>query len=200
MTDPVCSWCWGMLPELLATRAALTGRLSFEIRCAGLQVGAREPLSEQHTRHLVALWQQVAATTGQRFAFALPEDTTFIYHSEMACRALQVCREHLGDEPWDTLHRLQEAFYVECRNICDPAVLFAVAEDTGISQTRFLERLGSDEIRDRTRAEFDWCGSRGITALPTVFLDQGDGPVLVCGGYATAAYLVPELKGRLSLH
>lgn len=72
MTDPICSWCWGTLPEVMKLKSALGQRLEFKLRCAGLQVGSMKPLTEHHINDLVRLWRGVAETTGQEFAYSPP--------------------------------------------------------------------------------------------------------------------------------
>lgn len=200
MTDPICSWCWGMVPELRKLQAAFSERLDFKLKCAGLQVGSRKPLTPQHTRDLVRLWQRVAETTGQTFAFSLPDDTSFIYHSELACRALEVMRRLTGEEPFEYYYQLQQAFYIHCRNIGDADVLCDIAGQHGITASAFHDLIESEEVISTTRAGFDWCKDRAISALPTLFLDRGEGPELVCGGYATAEFLVPDINARLTTH
>lgn len=200
VTDPICSWCWATLPELEQLMQAFDQRLSFILKCAGLQVGSQKPLTELHTRQLVELWQQVAETTGQKFAFELPADTAFIYHSELACRALQIARMHLGEEPWALFHDMQEAFYVHCRNLGDPDVLYELVASTGVSEADFHHAMTDEMVVQLTRDEFDWCEALGSQALPSIWLDLGDGPKLVCGGYATADYLIPEIRARLTTH
>lgn len=200
MTDPICSWCWGTLPEIQKLQERFAGRLDFQLKCAGLQVGSRKPLTEQKSNELIALWQQVAETTGQSFAFKLPADATFIYHSELACRTLQIARTHLQTEPWQVFTAIQHAFYRQCLNISDPEILFGFLEPYGMSYEAFAQALISDAVVRSTRREFDWCSAQGISALPTLFLDLGDGPKLLCGGYATAEYLIGDISARLSSH
>jgi putative protein-disulfide isomerase len=200
MTDPLCSWCWAMRPEIEKLQDALGQRLVFEFKCAGLQVGSEEPLSEAQAARLISLWQEVTRTTGQQFAFSLPRDSTFIYHSELACRALQIARLHLDKEPWDLLWKLQEAFYLHCANIADLDTLHKLISTDGIKHEAFLPRMLEPHTIEKTRQEFDWCKARGIQALPTLFLDLGEGPTLISGGYATAEFLIPEISARLSTH
>lgn len=200
MTDPICSWCWGTLPEILKLKATFGERLDFQLRCAGLQVGSMKPLTEAHIADLQTLWRSVAETTGQQFAYTLPRDETFIYHSELACRALQIARRALDHEPWDVFHNMQRAFYVDGLNLGDLDVLFELSANIGLTRSEFDDAIRSDEITDKTRAEFAWCNKRGTQALPTLFLDMGNGPKLVCGGYATAEYLIPEISSRLKTH
>lgn len=200
MTDPICSWCWGTLPEVDLLRERFSHQLQFELKCAGLQIGSQRPLTDAKRQELIDLWQQVSATTGQTFAFTLPEDRSFIYHSELACRTLQIARGYLRREPWDVFEAIQKAFYVNSRNIADLDTLYTFMEPYGMSYEDFATMLIQDDIVSMTRNEFDWCGERGIQALPTIFLDQGSGPELVCGGYATAEYLIPDIITRLPSH
>lgn len=200
VTDPICSWCWAMLPEIFEVQRQLGERLEFSLKCAGLQVGPMEPLSNERAEQLIELWHHVADTTNQKFAFALPEDATFIYHSELACRALQISRDILAKEPWEIFHDMQEAFYVNCRNLSDLDVLFELTNATGLSSADFEDLMTAEHIVNRTRDEFDWCHSQGSDALPTLWLELDQEMVLICGGYATADYLVPDIRSRLTTH
>ena len=200
MTDPICSWCWGTLPAIFELMSLYKERLDFKLKCAGLQVGAREPLSQAHKDNLLRLWGEVAEVTGQRFTFAFPDTDNFIYHSELACRTIQLARRELGEEPWQIFHDLQQAFYVDSRNLSDLEVLHELSSAIGINQPDFMSAIQGEEIVDLTRTEFAWCEKVGISALPTVFLDLGEGPRLVAGGYATADSLNQEISARLTTH
>lgn len=197
VTDPLCSWCWGMLPEMFKVRERLTPEMDFDLLMAGLQVGAKRPLATRETRYLRKIWQEVEATTGQTFSGRLPEDDDFIYHSEVPCRAVEAMRVHAGSPPWEFFHRLQEAFYVEARNLNDMAELLDLAEPWGVDRRWLADALGAETIIHATRQSFERASKLAAHALPTVLFELGDGPQLVCGGYATADYLVDELRLRL---
>ncbi len=199
LTDPICSWCWGTLPEIEKTRAVLGDRLKFVLRCAGLQVGSMRPLTQPHVAELMLLWRSVAETTGQRFTYALPDNDAFIYHSELACRAIQIARQIAGAEPWQAFHRIQQAFYVDSSDIGDLCELHRLTA-SDLSYADFEEMITDPQIVATTREEFSWCQALGTQALPTLLLDTGQGPKLVCGGYVSAEYLIPELTSRLKTH
>lgn len=200
ITDPICSWCWGMLPEWFLIMEEFDARLDFQLRCAGLQVGSREPLGQEHRDELIKLWHRVFETTGQKFSFSFPDDKDFIYHSEVPCRALQVLRSESGREPWSLFHDMQEAFYVGGNNLSNLDTLWQLISTYGIEHDRFIRLMSDDEIIKSTRDEFDWCKNQVTQALPTVMLDLGSGPQLVCGGYATAEFLIPDIQVRLTTH
>lgn len=196
VTDPLCSWCWGMLPQIEAVRSELSERTDFDLLMAGLQIGGTAGLSEFEGARLRRLWTKVAEATGQTFSGRLPDDPAFLYHSELACRAVEAVRVKTGGPPWDYFHAIQTAFYIEARNPCSFAVLGELAE--GICSADELETaIRSSEVRDATHAGFERAKSLGAHALPTVLLDAGEGPKLVCGGFATADYLAADLSSRL---
>ena len=200
MTDPFCSWCWGTLPALFELMERYKERLDFKLKCAGLQVGPHEPLSPAHKDNLLRLWREVAEVTGQPFTYKFPEAEDFIYHSEKACRAVQIARQQISEEPWQIFYALQNAFYVYSRNLSDLKVLYELTSIPGLSETDFKTAMNSSDIINLTRTEFAWCSKVGISALPTVFLDTGAGPRLVAGGFATAESLSQEISARLTTH
>lgn len=196
VTDPLCSWCWGMLPHMNAAREALAERAEFDLLLAGLQIGGTAGLSEFEGARLQRLWQKVADATGQVFSGQLPSDPAFLYHSELACRAVEAMREITASTPWGFFEAIQRAFYLDARNPCSFSVLAELAD--GVCTPAELESaIRSPQVRQATHAGFERAKALGAHALPTVLLDTGEGPRLVCGGFATASYLIPDLSSRL---
>ena len=200
MTDPICSWCWGTLPSIFELMAFYEEQLDFKLKCAGLQLGATGALNQTHKDNLMRLWREVAEVTGQNFSYSFPKTDNFIYHSELACRTVHLARQKLGEEPWKIFQDLQKAFYVNSQDLSELSVLHQLIKVTGITETEFMAAINHEDLVETTRAEFAWCEKVGISALPSVFLDIGEGPRLVAGGYATADSLRQEINARLTSH
>lgn len=197
VTDPLCSWCWAMLPEILSVRSQLSGWMDFELLMAGLQVGRRHPPKAADVKMLQDLWQNVAESTGQKFLGQMPADPDFIYHSEIACRAVEVMRLFEGKSPWEFFEQLQQAFYLEARNINSVDELGKLAQPFGLHPAELGKMLQSEQVIENTRVAFDTAKKLGALALPVVLLDTGAGPKLVSGGYVTAEFLLPDLSSRM---
>ena len=197
VTDPLCSWCWAMLPEILAVRAQLSGWAEFDLLMGGVQVGDRRPPAKAEVAMLQDLWRRVAESTGQKFLGRLPADPDFIYHSEVACRAVEAMRIHLKQPPWEFFEQLQHAFYLEARNLNSIEELARLAGPFGLEPAGLDSMLQSDQVVEKTRTAFGVAKELGALALPVVLLDTGEGPKLVSGGYVTAEFLVPDLSARL---
>jgi putative protein-disulfide isomerase len=196
VTDPLCSWCWGTLPEIQKALAALEGKVRFELLMGGLQVGGHGPINAFHRRQLERLWQEVHETTGQTFSGIIP--AAFSYHSEIPCRAVVAVAAAHGHAPWRFFEALQRAFYVRGLDLAQPEVLAAIANEFNMASDALITMLQDPAIISATRAEFARANALAAHALPTVLLDTGDGPRLVAGGYITAQFLVPDLEQRIN--
>ncbi len=166
---------------------------------AGRQVGGPEPPNPYQAQQLKDMLRQVADTTGQTFSGELPDDPAFIYHSEVACRAVEIMRRHLQQPPWEYFHAVQAAFYLEACNINAAAELIRLAEPFNMKSDVMTELLTSEAVIEATRAKFERARKLGANALPSILLDTGEGPKLVCGGWVTAEYLRRYLEARIKL-
>lgn len=71
-------------------------------------------------------------------------------------------------------HRLLDAYFSENRDISDWSVLGDLADDVGVEAGVMLERAqgGHEELAERVIAEHNEAIEAGITAVPTVVLDD----------------------------
>ena len=193
VTDPLCSWCWGTLPELDSVKETLKREVDFDLIMAGLQIGTPDGLLDYDIKRLNRLWSEVANITGQSFSHIVPEG--FVYHSEIACRAVEIARRKLGVPPFEFLHQLQSAFYEDGKNIQDVNVLAGLLE---LSKLEIVQQLQAEDIIVATRANFELAKSLSANALPNFLMDTGAGYRLLCGGYVTAEFLIPDIRTRIS--
>ncbi len=182
--DPMCSWCWGFAPVV----SDLEEELDIPVRVVvgGLRPGpAAEPLDDQLGRFLEHHWEQVEELSGQPFNREfLREREGWIYDTEPACRAVVAVRDLKPEAALPFFARLQEAFYVENRDVTAGDVLADVADEAGLDRAGFAERFHSEEIRQQTAGDFRWARARGVTGFPTLLLEDGDVLYLVTRGYA----------------
>ncbi|MXX29396.1 MAG: hypothetical protein F4X31_04335 [Gammaproteobacteria bacterium] len=190
VTDPMCSWCWGMTPEVDRARAVLPE--AFDLLLGGINVHGTQPIGEFGRSHLMGIWREVQATTGQAFGFKLP--TPLIYNSTLPCIAVQAVRKVLGVPPFDYLHRLQERFFVEGVDINDLETLAATAQECGVDREAFLQAAGSEKVRAAVRFQMNTSRDFGTNALPSVLAEWGGERRLLAGGYLNAEALLEFAK------
>ena len=204
VSDPLCSWCWGMAGEFEQVRAALQGRVQFDLLLGGINVQAVTPLAAAGHDGLLArfqeIWQRVAHVTGQTFSMRFPADATFVYNSLPQCRAVAALRQRLGRAPFAYMHALQSAFFIEARDTSSLLLLAELAACEGVAPEDFLDALNDPQLDDALALEMQIARGYGTTALPAVLVETEHGRSLLAGGYADAPTLQQLIEDWLNRH
>jgi len=160
-----------------------------------LRTGSGAALEPSTQRYILEHWQAVANTTGQPFRFegALPDG--FVYDTEPACRALVAARDLDPESAWTLVKLIQQAFYVEGRDVTRASVLVELAEQAGLPRIEFAEAFDSPEQRAATAADFTWVQDLGIAGFPTLLAERNGQLALLTNGYQPLDQLAP-LLGR----
>jgi putative protein-disulfide isomerase len=196
VTDPMCSWCWGMSGEMARAIALLAREFDFDLVLGGINVDSTRPVNDFGRARLADVWRCVTETTGTTFGPGLPAGD-FVYNSTRACIGVEVVRELTGRAPFEYLHRLQDRFFLGAEDVTKPAVLLAEAAAVGLDPKRFEVCLPSPDMLRRVREGFTAAKSHGTAALPSVLLEAAGVRRLVSGGYVDAPTLVDSLHAFL---
>lgn len=193
VTDPMCSWCWGMAEDVDAARQALAGKVTFDLMLGGINTHGTQPIGDYGRRYLMKLWREVEDTTGQPFGYRLPE--TYIHNSARTCLAVQGVRRLSGEVPFGYLHRLQYLFFVEGEDVTQEDLLVNVATEFEVDGQALRDVMADPALTEEIRFQFEHAGSFGTEALPSLLLEQVDGSLkLFAGGYVSAEMIQTLLE------
>jgi len=192
VTDPMCSWCWGMSTAVEEAAHELREEVEFDLLLGGINTHATQRIGDYGQRLLMKIWREVHAVTGQDFGFRLPPD--FVYNSTLPCVALEAIRRRTGAAPFGFLHRLQQALFVNGENINDPQVLDNIAFEFGWKSGELIPELTDSDLLERVRDTFAGARSYGTHALPAVLTEHRDRRQLLLGGYADSGMLIELLR------
>lgn len=193
VTDPLCAWCWGTLPELEAARRQLGDEVEFDLIMAGMRVGTDEGLAEYNRRRLLKLWREVRQVTGQVFSEQFPAG--FVFDSARACRAVEMARHDGGGPPWAFFSRLQAAFFVDAR---DTGKIDVLADLLELDAGTVAGRVDDPQYGAAVDANVDLIERLSAHALPNIQLDVGEGYRLLSGGYISSEFLVDGIRERMA--
>lgn len=196
VTDPLCSWCWGMAEAVEQASVALADAVQFDLLLGGINTRSTQPVGDYGRRHLLHIWREVQATTGAPFGFVVPPG--MVYNSLRPCLAVARAGRVLQRPPFGYLHRLQQLLFVEGRDISHPDLLAATATDFGVPAATIHDAFDDPALRDSLMEEFATARSYGTQALPAVLLEDAGERRLLAGGYADAAMLESLVRSRLS--
>lgn len=195
VTDPLCSWCWGMSPAVEEASARLAGEVEFELLLGGINTRSTRPVGDYGRRLLRHIWREVRDTTGQSFSFNLPDG--MVFNSTRPCLAVAALRRATGRAPFGYLHRLQQLLFMEARDITDPALLATAATEFGVDAGVIRDGLADPDLTAALQTEFDGARRYGTQALPNVLTERGGERTLLAGGYADADMLEALIRARL---
>jgi putative protein-disulfide isomerase len=192
VTDPMCSWCWGMANAVEEAAHELVDEIEFDLLLGGINTHATQPIGDYGRRLLMKIWREVAEVTGQNFGFRLPEE--FVYNSRLPCVALEAIRRRTGLAPFGFLHRLQQGLFAGAENINDPLLLDAIAVEFGWRPGELQQELTDETLHGAVREQFAVSRSYGTNALPAVLVEEAGQRRLLLGGYADSAMLIELLR------
>src|SRR5262249_28576074 len=136
VTDPMCSWCWGMATDVERMRDEGAESFEFEILLGGINIGSTQPITDFARSRLASIWRTVIEVTGARFGAGLPGGD-FVYNSVGACVAVEAVRAVCSSPPFDYLLRLQQRFFVDGADVTDSTVQRAEAVALGVDGDAF---------------------------------------------------------------
>lgn len=194
VADPMCSWCWGFAPVMELIAPMLRDRAALRVLPGGLRPGVRQPLSEHEVSYVMSEWRKIAKQTGQPFDFEQPLDTSYVYDTEPACRALSVMIRERPACALDYLKSLQQAFYVGRRDLKDPEVLADYAQTYGVARAAFLEKFSLPLAVEAFNEDVHFVRRCGIEAFPSVLLRTGLRIQRLTIGYQPFEMLQPHLQ------
>jgi putative protein-disulfide isomerase len=196
--DPMCSWCWGFAPVISAIHDAYSERIKIALMLGGLRPGTTESVTASFRAEILHHWQDVHRLTGQPFRFdgAMPDG--FVYDTEPPSRAVIVVSELNPREIFPYFISLQEAFYVQQKDITQAKTLAALAAEHHIETDQFLGRFFSEEAKKKTQSNFQITQQAGVRGFPTAVLQNEKSGKLLTNGYRPFEELRPIMDTWLA--
>lgn len=196
--DPMCSWCYGFgvpLGQLLERFPDVPVQLVL----GGLRAYNTQVMDAALKDKLRQAWAEVGRRSGQPFSNALLDRDDFIYDTEPACRAVVTVRQHAPALALRMYHAIQQAFYVQGRDVTKAAVLGEIWDEVhgrtkeAWGHINFLRDFESEAMRLRTRDDFAQAKQWGVQGFPTLLAVVGGQAQILSHGYAEADVLAERL-------
>lgn len=193
--DPMCSWCWGISPQLNALQryGKQTG-IPFTIVMGGLRPGGGDEWNSEFKGVLKHHWEEVNKRSGQPFGFALLEQESFNYDTEPACRAVVTVRTIAPQKVLSFYELVQYSFYVESNDPKQVSFYQPICEKLGINFTEFSQKFSSKEMREATLKDFTQSRQWGVNGFPSVIYRKNDQLNLIASGYSNYEAMKERLE------
>lgn len=134
------------------------------------QGGVKIPLALLRTEYARRDCERSAAFLGIPYKTPTP----YPVHTEHAARAFQWLSDRNPDEARAFAHGVFRAYFVEGRNISEPAVLLEIAATLGLDREEVSNAFSDLATKARLKAEIDLAEARGVFGSP-FFIVEGEG-------------------------
>lgn len=200
VADPMCSWCYGFVPELRALLDRLPGQ-PLRLVMGGLRAHQTRPTDAATRRMILQHWSEVGRRSGRPFDPALLLRDGFAYDTEPACRAVVTARHAAPALAWPMFCAIQHAFYAQARDVTRAEVLTEVYAEacaaTGgsfPSAAQFAVTLQGEAMKRQTSADFRLAREWEVQGFPTLFAERDGHYALLAAGYTKADILIERAR------
>ena len=201
--DPMCSWCWGISPELNALqRFGAANAIPFTLVMGGLRPGGGQEWNEEFRGFLKHHWEEVNQRSGQPFGYDLFNLASFDYDTEPACRGLVTARAVAAEKALSFYELIQHHFYVQSKDPKQVEFYRPICEELSIDFTLFAQMFDSEDMKRQTAEDFGQSRQWGVRAFPSIVYRKDDQLYLIAQGYAKYDELknrIAEIKGKTAL-
>jgi len=199
-TDPICSTCWAIQPELRKLELEYGNQLEIEYRMGGLL-----PHWHNYNRHgitdpkQVALhWEEVEAKSGMPINGEIwkTDPLASSYPPSIAFKAAQL---QSTDKAIIFLRKIREALFVAQRDIIDKGLLYRMALSSALDAAQIIKDI-QGPATDNFFEDVALCEQLDIQFLPTLIMTNhlGESQRLIGeNDYATFQKTINELNPNL---
>lgn len=184
--DPLCGWCYGFYPVIGKIKKRFEESLSIKVIPGGLAVGENaEPIGEGYG-YIKDAGKQVEEVTGAEFGTnfkLLAEEGSYLYDSLPPSIAQITINKVAPEFALEFSGRVQNAFFRDGKNLNNLETYLELIKPFPVDDKKFKELYESDEMRNQTLEQFDWCKKAGATGFPALLLLIGDDLGLMSKGY-----------------
>lgn len=186
--DTMCGWCYGFSDAITRIQEKYKEVYDFSILPGGMWVGndakiMNNSLGNYIKQHNVRIEQLTGKRFGEGFNKNILESTDIVLDSLPGAKAIVLVQKLKKDVAFSFLKSLQNAFFVEGKDMNDLQTYIKIAESFNISKEEFTKEFQSEELTQETLKHFDMAASIGAVSFPTVVAVKGDKGRIVSQGY-----------------
>ena len=197
--DPMCSWCWGFHPVLMAVKKALPEELEVMYVMGGLARDSDEAMPEETRGYVQGAWRSVAERTGATFNWDFWEKCEPRRCTYPACRAYYAAMVQDDAAGIAMYEAIQKAYYHEARNPSDISTLIELAGEITpvLDRDRFAKDLVSEEIEQMLQDGFNVRRSMNANQFPSLIVRDEESTTFVTTGFDDVEPVLARLESTL---
>ncbi len=196
--DPLCGWCFGFSGVIKKLAEDYASDFEFDVISGGMIVGERAGvLAPKMAEYILSTIPRLETHTGVKFGEIYKQQIasgTLYQSSVKPSIALCVFKDHFPDKAVPFASAIQNAQFVEGKNLEDDQTYLSLITPYNIDPGTFLEQLNSEEYHRKAYEEFNYAQQLGVSGFPAVIAVHKDKYYLVSNGYQSYEQLQPVFE------
>jgi putative protein-disulfide isomerase len=178
--DAYCGWCYGFSPVIRKIEMEFRNQVQFEVLSGGMVI-TDPPLHIGATAsYILSAYPRVEKMTDVQFSddylwhLRNPEESDWYPDSTKPAIALCIFKEMFPDLQVQFASGLQQAMFVEGRDLTDNEAYRNILEKYSIDPEAFFVKLNDPAYEEQAQYEFALCKQLKVSGFPTAFLQVSD--------------------------
>lgn len=191
--DPMCSWCYGIAPNLEKLIDKYNDKIEAEIVMGGLRPYNTETMADLKA-FLSHHWEDVHKASGQEFNYGILDNSKITYDTEPPCRATVIARDMAPDKVFSFFIAAQEAFYSSNSNMHLVESYYPILKKLKMDKEQFTQLYNSAEMKEKVKLDFKRSEELSVTGYPTLLLRHKDQYHFIARGFATVDQMTDRIE------
>ena len=188
--DTMCGWCYGFSDVITEIQEKYKGVYEFNILPGGMWTGdnvkrMNSSLGNYMKDNNVKIEQLSGKSFGEGYKKNVLENTSIVLDSFPGAKAVAVVQKIKKEVAFSFLKKIQEAFFVEGKDMNDLAIYTKIAEGFNISREEFEKEFNSEALTQETFKYFNMAASMNVESFPTVIAVDGDKSSIILQGLSS---------------
>lgn len=187
--DIMCGWCYGFSDTISKIEEKYRDAYEFNIIPGGMWIGDNvQTMNTALGSYIKDHNVRIETLTGRKFGEGFNKNvlqSNRVLDSLPGAKALVLIQKLNKDVSFSFLKKVQEAFFVDGKDINDVKLYSEIAESFGIPKEDFEKQFNSEDLTKETFKQFNMVHSLGVASFPTVVAVQGDNKEVIAQGYST---------------
>ncbi len=188
--DTMCGWCYGFSDVITKIQEKYKDVYDFNILPGGMWTGdnvktMNHSLGNYIKGHNVKIEQLTGKNFGEGFNKNILESTSVVLDSFPGAKAVVLIQKMKKEAAFNFLKKIQEALFVEGKDMNKLEVYAEIAKSFNISRAEFEKEFLSEALTQETLKKFEMVASLNVASFPTVISVEGNKGTIISQGYSS---------------
>ena len=186
--DVLCGWCFGVSDEINKLQNKYKDEFEFVVVPGGMWTGNyTQQMNGNLATYIREHNKSIEKLSGKKFGLGFNEmlDSKRVLDSLPGSKAIVLAQKMNKNLVFDFVREVQNAFFVEGKDLNDNKVYLEIAENLGLDKENFEKELKSEKLEKETFEYFQSLSRLKVRSFPTIIFEDNGDLKQIAQGYST---------------